>query len=42
MATLCHSLGIQVIAEGVTEQAELESLFRAGVDGATGPGVRLS
>ncbi|WP_404471188.1 EAL domain-containing protein [Vreelandella venusta] len=42
MATLCHSLGIQVIAEGVTEQAELESLFRAGVDGATGPGVRLT
>lgn len=40
MATLCHSLGIQVIAEGVTEQAELESLFRAGLDGATGPGVQ--
>lgn len=40
MATLCHSLGIQVIAEGVTKQAELESLFRAGLDGATGPGVR--
>ncbi|WP_249979231.1 bifunctional diguanylate cyclase/phosphodiesterase [Vreelandella olivaria] len=41
MATLCHSLGIQVIAEGVTEQAELESLFRAGLDGATGPGVQV-
>ncbi|UXZ55043.1 EAL domain-containing protein [Halomonas sp. 7T] len=41
MATLCHSLGIQVIAEGVTEKAELESLFRIGADGATGPGVRL-
>ncbi|AQU83040.1 MULTISPECIES: bifunctional diguanylate cyclase/phosphodiesterase [unclassified Halomonas] len=40
MATLCHSLGIQVIAEGVIEQAELDSLFRAGLDGATGPGVR--
>ena len=42
MATLCHSLGIQVIAEGVSTPEELESLFRAGVDGATGPGVRLS
>ncbi|PCF94184.1 EAL domain-containing protein [Vreelandella nigrificans] len=41
MATLCHSLGIQVIAEGVVEQAELDSLFRAGLDGATGPGVRV-
>ena len=41
MATLCHSLGIQVIAEGVTGQAELENLFSVGVDGATGPGVRV-
>ncbi len=42
MATLCHSLGIQVIAEGVIDSEELQSLFRTGVDGATGPGVRLS
>ncbi|WP_404342622.1 EAL domain-containing protein [Vreelandella venusta] len=42
MATLCHSLGIQVIAEGVSTPEELESLFRTGVDGATGPGVSLS
>ncbi|WP_434986256.1 EAL domain-containing protein [Vreelandella zhaodongensis] len=41
MSTLCHSLGIQVIAEGVTEQAELDTLFQVGVDGATGPGVRV-
>ncbi|BCB08605.1 GGDEF domain-containing protein [Vreelandella venusta] len=41
MSTLCHSLGIQVIAEGVTEQAELDTLFQVGVDGATGPGVHV-
>lgn len=40
MATLCHSLGIQVIGEGVANDEELTCLFRVGVDGATGPGVR--
>ncbi|TVP49299.1 MAG: EAL domain-containing protein [Halomonas sp.] len=40
MATLCHSLGIQVIGEGVADDEELTCLFRVGVDGATGPGVR--
>lgn len=40
MATLCHSLGIQVIGEGVANDEELACLFRVGVDGATGPGVR--
>lgn len=42
MTTLCHSLGILVIAEGVVDQQELTQLYRIGVDGATGPGVRLS
>ncbi|MBZ5489242.1 EAL domain-containing protein [Halomonas aquamarina] len=41
MATLCHSLGIQVIAEGVTEPQELMYAFQTGMDGVTGPGVRL-
>lgn len=41
MATLCHSLGIQVIGEGVADDEELDCLFRVGVDGATGPGVRI-
>lgn len=41
MATLCHSLGIEVIAEGVATPEELESLFRTGVDGVTGPAVRV-
>lgn len=40
MATLCHSLGIQVIGEGVADDEELACLFRVGLDGATGPGVR--
>jgi EAL domain-containing protein (putative c-di-GMP-specific phosphodiesterase class I) len=39
MATLCHSLGIQVIGEGVADDDELVCLFRVGVDGATGPGI---
>ncbi len=39
MATLCHSLGIEVIGEGVADDEELVCLFRVGVDGATGPGV---
>lgn len=39
MATLCHSLGIKVIGEGVADDEELVCLFRVGVDGATGPGV---
>lgn len=39
MTTLCHSLGIQVIGEGVINDEELACLFHVGVDGATGPGV---
>ncbi|WP_447553459.1 EAL domain-containing protein [Vreelandella sp. EE22] len=42
MTTLCHSLGILVIAEGVTEDQELAQIFRIGADGATGPGVRAA
>ncbi|MEA2119458.1 EAL domain-containing protein [Halovibrio sp. HP20-50] len=41
MATLCHSLGIQVIGEGVANNEELICLFQVGVDGATGPGVQI-
>ncbi|NVF15892.1 bifunctional diguanylate cyclase/phosphodiesterase [Vreelandella maris] len=42
MATLCHSLGIQVIGEGVADDDELVCLFRVGVDGATGPGIHYA
>jgi EAL domain-containing protein (putative c-di-GMP-specific phosphodiesterase class I) len=40
MATLCHSLGILAIGEGVENRAEARMLFALGLDGATGPGVR--
>ncbi|PXX99242.1 EAL domain-containing protein [Halomonas sp. LBP4] len=40
MATLCHSLGILAIAEGVDRLAESRVLFDLGIDGVTGPGVR--
>ncbi|WP_346799178.1 EAL domain-containing protein [Halomonas sp. Bachu 37] len=39
IATLCHSLDMLVIGEGVENQKELVCLFRSGVDGATGPAV---
>ncbi len=41
MATLAHSLGILVIAEGVEHRNAAKVLFELGLDGVTGPGVRL-
>ncbi|MCL7938874.1 EAL domain-containing protein [Halomonas sp. ATCH28] len=40
MATLCHSLGILAIGEGVETRGEARTLFELGLDGATGPGIR--
>ncbi|WP_355660345.1 bifunctional diguanylate cyclase/phosphodiesterase [Halomonas salifodinae] len=40
MATLCHSLGILAIAEGVASDAEWQAVLELGLDGVTGPGVR--
>ena len=40
MATLCHSLGILAIAEGVESVKEAKVLFELGLDGVTGPGIR--
>ncbi|MEQ6917659.1 EAL domain-containing protein [Halomonas aquatica] len=40
MATLCHSLGILAIGEGVENLEEATMLFELGLDGATGPGIR--
>lgn len=40
MATLCHSIGILAIAEGVDSLQEAELLYELGIDGVTGPGVR--
>ncbi len=42
MVTLCHSLGIKAIAEGVADAEAAQSLFELGLDGVTGPGVRRS
>ncbi|MDT8893615.1 EAL domain-containing protein [Halomonas sp. I1] len=40
MATLCHSVGMLAIAEGVMDPAQVPTLFELGLDGVTGPGVR--
>ncbi len=37
---IAHSIGLQVFAEGVTSDAELDALKRLGFDGATGPAVK--
>ncbi|MEY4884101.1 MAG: hypothetical protein RIS34_1955 [Pseudomonadota bacterium] len=36
---IAHSIGLQVFAEGVATQAELDALLNLGFDGATGPAV---
>ena len=41
MATLAHSLGILAIAEGVKTPEEALTLFELGLDGVTGPGVKV-
>jgi diguanylate cyclase (GGDEF)-like protein len=40
LSTIAHGIGLQVIAEGVTSQAELQALGSLGFDGATGPAVQ--
>lgn len=40
LSTIAHKIGLQVLAEGVTTKAELDTLVALGFDGATGPGVR--
>lgn len=39
LATIAHSIGLKVIAEGVTNLADLQALGPLGFDGATGPAV---
>jgi len=36
---MLHGLGLKVYAQGVVDQADVQALLRAGVDGITGPGV---
>ncbi len=40
LATIAHTMGMQVIAEGVTTHTEAEQLDALGFDGLTGPGIR--
>ena len=39
LSTIAHSIGLKVIAEGVTNEADLRALGLVGFDGATGPAV---
>lgn len=39
LCTLGHSLGIEMIAEGVINAAEQQTLIKMGVDGLTGPHI---
>jgi diguanylate cyclase (GGDEF)-like protein len=38
---MLHGLGLQVYAEGVSEGADVPALFQLGLDGLTGPGMKL-
>lgn len=40
LATLGHSIGLQVLTEGVKEAAQTELLKELGIDGYTGPGIK--
>lgn len=39
--SMLHGLGLEVFAEGVTDAADIQALAQAGLDGVTGPAVRL-
>ena len=39
LSTIAHSIGLLVIAEGVTNESDLQALGNVGFDGATGPAV---
>lgn len=42
LVTMLRSLSLQVIAEGVSDAQDAQSLWAAGVDGMTGPWVRMA
>ena len=42
VCTLVHSVGLHTIAEGVTSEQQRICLMSLGVDGMTGPAIRLS
>ncbi|MGZ8984672.1 MAG: bifunctional diguanylate cyclase/phosphodiesterase [Methylotenera sp.] len=41
LCMIAHSIGVLAIAEGVQTNNELESLKQIGVDGMTGPGIKI-
>jgi EAL domain-containing protein (putative c-di-GMP-specific phosphodiesterase class I)/GGDEF domain-containing protein len=41
LCMVAHSIGVQAIAEGVNNDAEIASLKEIGIDGLTGPGVKF-
>lgn len=41
LCLVTHSIGIYAIAEGVNTEAEMTALTEIGIDGYTGPGVKL-
>lgn len=41
LCLIAHSIGLMTIAEGVQNQADVEILAELGMDGMTGPGIRL-
>lgn len=42
LSMIAHSIGTLIIAEGVQSDAEREALIQLGIDGMTGPGIKLS
>ncbi|MDD2684804.1 MAG: EAL domain-containing protein [Gallionella sp.] len=40
VCSIAHGIGLQVFAEGVANQPELNALYTLGFDGATGPAIR--
>jgi EAL domain-containing protein (putative c-di-GMP-specific phosphodiesterase class I) len=42
VSSIAHSIGLQVIAEGVESAEDLQSLRAVGFDGATGPAVSVA
>jgi EAL domain-containing protein (putative c-di-GMP-specific phosphodiesterase class I) len=42
LCIIAHSIGVVAIAEGVQTSSEAEALKLIGVDGMTGPGIKLA
>jgi EAL domain-containing protein (putative c-di-GMP-specific phosphodiesterase class I)/GGDEF domain-containing protein len=41
LCMVVHSIGVQAIAEGVNSKGEIKALKEIGIDGLTGPAIRL-